>query len=288
MPPPVPLTGKEKSQSASALFLWLWRDYLRPYKWYLALAILIMMIEGAMTPLLARMVVPMFEDVFAARNEAALYWVGLAVMCIFIVKAIASVAQKVLMSYIRELVAASMRRRLLRHLMTLDSAFYQTHPPGQLIERVQGDVGVINAVWSTVTTALSRDLISLIGLLSVALWIDWYWTLLAIVGIPLLVLPSVLVQSFIRRRSRKAREIAGRISTRLDEVFHGINPIKLNSLEDYQATRYDALIKEGIEANVKTAAGQAAVPSLIDIMTGIGFKSSRLLLDLFVNNQHCD
>jgi len=140
-----------------------------------------------------------------------------------------------------------------------------------LIERVQGDVAAINGVWGTILTALARDVVSLIGLLAVALWIDWQWTLIAVVGIPLLILPSLMVQRYIRRRARNTREIAGKISTRLDEVFHGINPIKLNALEEYQARRYDGLIKEGIDANVRTAVGQSAVPALIDIMTGIGF-----------------
>ena len=271
MAPPTPKPGQETNQSAFTLFWWLWKDYLRHYKWLLAAAIFLMAIEGSMLALLSRMVQPMFDDVFSAGDAGALYWVGFGVMAIFIIRAITSSGQKILMTYIKELASAAMRKNLLRHLMRLDSAFYQTNPPGQLIERVQGDVGVINSVWGSILTALGRDLISLIGLMGVALWIDWRWTLLAIVGIPLLVLPSLLVQAYIRRRSRNAREIAGRISTRLDEVFHGINPIKLNSLEEYQAKRYDALIAEGIDANVKTATGQAAVPALIDIMTGIGF-----------------
>ncbi|MFT6076055.1 MAG: ABC-type multidrug transport system fused ATPase/permease subunit [Yoonia sp.] len=47
--------------------------------------------------------------------------------------------------------------------------------------------------------------------------------------------------------------------------------MKLNALETYQAKRYDTLIKQGVDAEVRTSVGQAAVPALIDIMTGIGF-----------------
>jgi subfamily B ATP-binding cassette protein MsbA len=54
-------------------------------------------------------------------------------------------------------------------------------------------------------------------------------------------------------------------------VFHGINPIKLNALEAYQSARYDALTNARVTAEVKAATGQAAVPALVDIMTGIGF-----------------
>ena len=271
MPPPIPKPGKETSQSATKLFWWLWRDYLHQYKWLLVAAILLMAVEGSMLALLSRLVQPMFDNVFSAGDTGALYLVGFGVMGVFIIRAITSSAQKILMAYIKQLASAAMRRDLLRHLISLDSAFYQTHPPGQLIERVQGDVGVINTVWGSIVTALGRDLIALFGLMGVALWIDWRWTLLAVVGIPLLILPSVLVQAYIRRRSRNVRQLAGQISTRLDEVFHGINPIKLNALEAYQEQRYDGLLKKSIEVNVKPAAGQAAVPGLIDIMTGIGF-----------------
>ncbi|SFR45712.1 ATP-binding cassette, subfamily B, MsbA [Yoonia tamlensis] len=271
MAAPIPPKDPSKSQSAVTLFWWLWKDYLRPQKWLLVAAIFFMMIEGSMLALISRMIQPMFDDVFAAADESALYFVAFGILGIFIVRALTATAQRLLMTLVVQLTAASMRKHLLRHMMTLDSGFYAIHPPGQLIERVQGDVGSINSVWSGIITALGRDLISVIGLFGVALWIDWQWTLIAVVGIPMLVMPSLLVQSYIRRRARNSREIAGKISTRLDEVFHGINPIKLNALENYQGGRYDALIKEGVRADMRTAAGQSAVPALIDIMTGIGF-----------------
>jgi ABC-type multidrug transport system fused ATPase/permease subunit len=271
MPPPTLKPGSERQQSATKLFSWLWRDYLREHKWVLVAAVTLMMVEGSMLALISRMIQPMFDDVFAQGDRDALYFVGFAIMGIFFVRAITSSGQRVLMQWIKEMASAAMRKHLLRHLMSLDSGFFQIHPPGQLIERVQGDVSVINSVWSSLLTAVARDLVSLLGLLAVALWIDWKWTLIAIVGIPLLILPSILVQAYIRRRSRNAREIAGNISTRLDEVFHGINPIKLNALEIYQAQRYDTLIKQGVAANMRTSIGQATVPALIDIMTGIGF-----------------
>ncbi len=271
MAAPLPPVDPSKSQSALTLFWWLWKDYLRPQKWLLVAAVFFMVIEGSMLAVIPRMIVPMFDDVFTAGDVTALYFVAFGVLGIFIVRAITSSAQKLLMALIVQLTAANMRKHLLRHMMTLDSAFYAEHPPGQLIERVQGDVNSINSIWSGIITALGRDLVSLIGLFGFAMWLDWRWTLIAVVGIPMLVMPSLMVQSYIRKRARHSREIAGRISTRLDEVFHGINPIKLNGLEEYQGNRYSQLIKEGIRANVRTAAGQATVPALIDVMTGIGF-----------------
>ena len=96
-----------------------------------------MMIEGSMLALISRMIQPMFDDVFAAGDRDALYFVGFAIMGIFFVRALTSSGQRILMALIKQLAAADMRKHMLRHLMSLDSGFFQIHPPGQLIERVQ-------------------------------------------------------------------------------------------------------------------------------------------------------
>ena len=255
----------------SGLPLWLWRRYLVSYWPWLVLALLLMAIEGGTLGLFAAMMQPMFDDIFVKGQTASLWFVGFGVLGIFIARAFTSVSQRVILTRINETSSGAIRADLLAHVMQLDGSFHQSNPPGTLIERVQGDVGAVGTVWGGLITGLGRDLISVIALFSVALWVDWRWTLIALVGVPLLIAPSLLVQRFIRNRARLSREIAGRMSTRLDEVFHGIAPIKLNGLEPYQSARYGALIRQRIHTETRAALGQAAIPGLIDIMTGIGF-----------------
>ena len=224
-----------------------------------------------MLGLLSWMIKPMFDGVFLQGDRSALWMVGLGIMAIFFVRAITGAGQKILMTRLTQLSAAGMRNHLLRHLMDLDSSYHQTHPPGVLIERVQTDVSVVNSIWATIITGVGRDLIALVALFGVAISVDWKWTLIALIGVPFLIAPSMMAQAYVRRRSGIARELAGRMATRLDEVFHGINPIKLNALEGYQSDRYAGLQKQRVRAEVKAATGKAAVPALIDVMTGIGF-----------------
>jgi ABC-type multidrug transport system fused ATPase/permease subunit len=260
-----------KQQSAIRLFGWLWRDYLHRHKFLLAAAIVCMMIEGSMLGFLSWMIQPMFDNVFVEGDRDMLWWVGIGILLIFVVRAISSAGQTILTTKVSQLAAADMRSHLLRHLMSLDSSYHQINPPGQLIERVQGDVSAVNGVWTGVMTSIGRDLIAVIVLFAVAVGVDWRWTAVALIGIPFLVLPSLIAQSYVRKRAGTARTLAGRMATRLDEVFHGINPIKLNTLERYQSGRYDALGAERVVAEVNASKGQAAVPALIDLMTGIGF-----------------
>ncbi|ASP21278.1 glutamine ABC transporter ATP-binding protein [Antarctobacter heliothermus] len=253
------------------LFLWLWQRYLKRYAGLMAIAMVFMALEGSMFGLLSYMMKPMFDDVFVGGNADALVWVGVIVMGIFVVRAVASVVQKVLLTRVSQMSMGDIRQDMLQHLMTLDPEFHNEHGPGYLIQRVEGDVNAISKVWSTLVTGAGRDVVALISLFGVALFIDWRWTLVALVGAPLLVFPSVLLQRFVRKNARNVRDIAARLSTRLNEVFHGITPVKLNQLERWMGKKYRALTRQRIRAETRSAAGQASLPGLIDLMSGIGF-----------------
>jgi len=261
----------EVTYSSTELLKWLWRDYLKKHMWLLAVAVVFMSIEGATLGALAKLMQPMFDQVFVAGQESALIWVGLVLVGIFVLRAVAGVVQKVLLTRIAQKSAADMRIDLLDRMMMQDGAFHQSHPPGFLIQRVQSDVNAVGDVWRAVITGTGRDLIGLFVLLGVAISIDPVWALLACIGVPVMVLPAALAQRFVRARSREARDLGAHLSTRLDEVFHGIVQIKLNALERYQARQYRDLTRTYVRTEVRAAFGNSAIPGMIDIMSGIGF-----------------
>ncbi|SEQ36274.1 ATP-binding cassette, subfamily B [Thalassovita taeanensis] len=256
---------------STRLMGWLWSNYLSKHLWLLLAALFFMALEGSMLGALSWIMRPMFDQVFIEGQKTAIWWVGGAIMAIFVIRAVASVGQKALLSLISQRSAADMRTGMLDHLMRLDGSFHQTHPPGFLIQRVQADVESVGQVWNAVITGAGRDAISLLILMGVAISVDWQWTLVACIGTPIMVLPSAVVQKFVRRRAREARDLGARLATRLDEVFHGIVPVKLNRLEQYQSDRYRALTNDLVRAEVRAKLGAAAIPGLIDIMAGVGF-----------------
>ena len=258
-------------QNGDKLFRWIWRNYLSRFTGFLLLSLVFMIIEGSMLGGLSYIMRPMFDTVFIAGNEGAIRWVALAIFAIFAGRAVAAVGQKITLAYIMQKMAAALRTDLLAHIMRQDGAFHQTHPPGFLIQRVQTDVAAINEGWRALIMGAGRDFITLFVLMGVAISVDWKWTLVALIGAPLVLAPTRLVQKFVRRRAREARDLGAKLATRLDEVFHGIVPVKLNRLEGYQSQRYGALTNKLVKAEVRAQAGSAIVPGMIDIMSGLGF-----------------
>ncbi|MEO0380519.1 MAG: ABC transporter ATP-binding protein [Pseudomonadota bacterium] len=237
----------------------------------MAVTVFFMLLEGSMLGALSYMMQPMFDDVFVQGNGGMLIWVGLFVIGIFVVRATSSIVQKLLLTRVALKTGAALRMDLLDRIMLQDGAFHQVHPPGFLIQRVQGDVDAVGNVWRAIITGAGRDFMGLLVLLGVAISVDPIWALLACIGIPVLVLPAATAQSYVRRHARKSRDLGANLSTRLDEVFHGIVQVKLNALERYQARQYRALTDRFVRTEIKTAFGSAAIPGMIDVISGLGF-----------------
>ncbi|MEX0366991.1 MAG: ABC transporter ATP-binding protein [Ruegeria sp.] len=260
-----------KPKSSAELMGWLWRNYLRMRMGLLAIALLFMVIEGSMVGAISYMMQPMFDEIFVNGNSSALGWVSVAFFVIFSVRGLAGVCQKVLLSRISQETQAHLRMDLLGRLIRQDTSFHQTHPPGFLIQRVQSDVGAVNHVWQVIITGAGKDLVSLVVLIGVAVNVDWIWTAIMLVGVPLMFLPIGAAQRYVRKKAAIARDLGATLATRLDEIFHGIVPIKLNNLEKYQADRFKGHVDGFVRSEVRASFGTASITGLIDVMAGLGF-----------------
>lgn len=237
----------------------------------MGLAFLLMTIEGSTLALISWMLKPLFDRVFVGKEEGAIWWVGGAIFAIFLLRAFTLIAGRSLLTRISLGISTMMQSRLLAHILTLDGRFFRDNAPGALIERVQGDTIAVQGVWSTLITGATRDVLALLMLFAVAISVDPVWTAAALIGVPLLILPTALVQRYIRRKVAQSRVNASARATRLDEVLHGIASIRLNRAEAAQSQRFDDIVGRIRTAEVKVATTSVLIPAMTDIVTGIGF-----------------
>ncbi|WP_148292638.1 ABC transporter ATP-binding protein [Paracoccus aminophilus] len=249
----------------------MWRDYLQPYWFRIGLALFFLILEGSTLGALSWLLKPLFDKVFVGGQSGTIWWVGGAIFSLFLIRAVTYVINRSLMTSVSLSVSTQMQKDMMDHIMTLDGSFFQQNPPGALIERVQGDSQAVQGVWSTFISGMGRDIVSLASLFAVAIAIDPIWTLTALIGAPILVLPMVLVQRYIRRKMRQNREISSQRATRIDEVLHGINAVKLNRMEAYQSSRFGEIVDSIRQGQIKMSAIGALIPALVDVVTGIGF-----------------
>ena len=255
----------------SALFLRLWHNYTRQHWKKLLLAFGLMAIEGSAIGLVAYLIQPLFDNIFIEGQQATILWVALAIFVIFVSRALAGYFQRIITIGVSLSITTDIQKDMVRRLLTLDMNFYAVQSPGALIERVRGDSQALKNFATDSAVTLGRDLITLISLLTVTLLIDWRWTLAVFIGLPLFVFPTIALQRLILRKTRRARGQSGTMSTRLDEIFHGIKAIKLNNLATYKDQRFRSETDQYKKSEHKARIGKAAMPALVDILAALGF-----------------
>jgi len=269
-PTPASLSATEDA-GARHLIGRLWREHIVRYWPWLALASVLMTVEGATVGGFAYLIQPLFDDLFASGSMDGVAWIAFSIAGLFVLRAIAGFSQRLMVIAIGLRVTTALQSRLVRHLLDLDARFFLDHAPGALIERVRGDTLALQSLAATAVMSLGRDSITLMSLLVVMTINDWRWTLLSLIGLPVLLLPLVLVQRLIRRTAKQSREAAARLSSQLDEMFHGIQSIKLNRLEEHENARFGAEMRWFLRYAFRSQIGIASNPALIGIIAAFGF-----------------
>jgi ATP-binding cassette subfamily B protein len=159
----------------------------------------------------------------------------------------------------------ALRVDLTRRVLGLDVSFHAMHPPGELVERVDGDVSAITNFFSRFIVYVFGNVVFLLGVVGVLLAIDWrIGTLMALFAVLALVVMTK-GGGFVARRSRRSRVAVGALSGFLEERLGGLPDIKACGAdgwalvelhehmdERYQATRSSALAGSGFSAGVST------------------------------------
>jgi len=261
----------EIETNKSTLISWFMRQYVKPYSGVLFFALIFMTVEGSMMGLLSYSVKMLFDNVFMSGSNDDTLFVGFFIFFIFSLRALSGFVQRLLLSSAGQKISKQVQYNIVIHMLNLSNDFFYKNAPGLLIERVRGDTQKIIEMLSLVLMTIGRDGVAFVSLIMVAVIIDWTWALLAFVGAPLLIIPILILQKWIRLTAMKSRNADGENTTQLDEIFHGINAIKLNNAEVFESKRFEKVLEITRKIKFRMESGMAGMPAIIDLVAAFGF-----------------
>ena len=179
--------------------------FLAPY-WRRFLFILATVAMGAllglMPPLLVRSII---DSAIAGENSRLLGRLAMGLVAIAVVSGLVGVARSYLNTLVSQRIMYDLKVRMYRRLQSLSMKFFTEHQTGELMSRLTSDIaGVDNVISGTLVTIVSNVVI-LATTLVVMFTLSWQFTLLALVMLPWLVIPTLTVGQ-VRRRLRRSRQ----------------------------------------------------------------------------------
>ncbi|HWA43579.1 MAG TPA: ABC transporter transmembrane domain-containing protein [Hypericibacter adhaerens] len=243
-------------------------DHVRPELPRLAAALICMAIVSAATAALAWQMQPILDRVFGERDLAALRAVAIGTFAIFAVKGFASYGQSVLMIRMGLAIVCGLQKRLFRHVVGADLVFFHDRAPGDLVSRVINDCAQLRDALSTLLTNIGKDALTLVGLVAVMFYQDWFLALIAFIVIPVAVLPIARVGRRVRRLAKGTQQETGGLATLLDEVFHGARQVKAYGMEAAETARADAAVDRLFRLQFKSGRTRSALQPVMELLGG--------------------
>jgi ATP-binding cassette subfamily B protein len=194
--------------------------YARPYRVYLAVFLLATVVDAVITvvnPLLLREII---DHGILTRNERVVIVIACAVAAVAIFDAALGFVIRWFSARIGEGLIYDLRTQVFDHVQRQPIAFFTRAQTGSLVSRLDGDVvGAQQAITSTLSGVIS-NLLSLILILVTLFYLSWLVTVIALVLIPLFILPARLVGRRMQRLTRESMQLNAEMGSTMTERFN--------------------------------------------------------------------
>jgi ABC-type multidrug transport system fused ATPase/permease subunit len=164
-----------------------------------------------------------------------------------------------------------MRARLAAHVLDLDMGFHKTTTPGELIERIDGDVTTLSNFFSRFVIYVVGNLVLVIGVLAL-LWREAFEvglgiTIFAVAALFLM----IRIQAFAIPWWRQVRARNAEFFGFVGEQLGGTEDIRANGGVPYMMRRFTDLIRDWLPEAVRARMGFAALwgTSIVAYIVGI-------------------
>ncbi len=131
-----------------------------------------------------------------------------------------------------ERVVTDLRRAVFDHILGLDPAFFETTRTGEVISRLTNDTAQIQAVIGFGLSMFVRNLLMMAGAAVMLFVTSWKLALFILLGVPLTLIPILLLGARVRRLSRDGQDRVADVSAYVDEAVHEIRTLQAYAHED--------------------------------------------------------
>ena len=244
-------------------------NYVRPHVGKIVGALACMSVMAISIGAFTQLVKPIINDIFVAQKANMLVPVAFAALIIFMSKGLATYGQAVLMAMVGNRIVADMQAQLFDRLMGSDLSFFHKTSPGILIARFINDVNLLRTSITETLTGIGKDSLTLIVLVGVLFYEDWFLAILTFFIFPTAIIPVVVIGRRMRKVSTKTQVETGRLTTLLDEVFQGVRHVKAYGMERYERGRAGEAIDEVYRLQVRNTATRSALHPIMETLGGL-------------------
>jgi ATP-binding cassette subfamily B protein len=249
--------------------------FIRPYRGTLAAALTALLIaSGAMLalPIALRYLIDngfIAQDVGTVNRYFGWFLAAALIFSVF------AALRYYLVTWLGERVVADLRNAVYQRVIGMDPAFFEVTKTGEVLSRLTTDTTLVQSISGVGLSIALRSTLNLTGGLLLLVLTSPQLAAYTLVGIPVVILPVILVGRRIRSLSRQSQDRIADTSGLAGETLNAIQTVQAFTLEKLQARRY----ADAVKASFITAVRRIKMNALLTVIaTSLVFASITFIL----------
>ncbi|MFJ4241065.1 ABC transporter ATP-binding protein [Streptomyces iakyrus] len=245
--------------------------FARPHRRRIALFVLLGVgtaLLAVATPVLAGSVV---DTIVSHGDEGTVVRLALLIALIAVAEAVLGVLGRRLSATLGEHLILDLRTAVFDHVQRMPVAFFTRTRTGALVSRLNNDVIGAQRAFSNTLSGVVSNLVTLLLTLAVMLTLSWQITLLALVLLPVFVIPARRMGSRMARMQREAATLNAAMGTRMTERFSapGATLVKLFGRPEEESEEFAERARRVADIGIRTATAQAAFITALTLVSAL-------------------
>lgn len=220
------------------------------------------------TPVLAGRVV---DAIVSHGDRSTVVRLAVLIALIALAEAAFGILGRWLSSTLGEGLILDLRTAVFDHVQRMPVAFFTRTRTGALVSRLNNDVIGAQRAFSNTLSGVVSNLVTLLLTLAVMLTLSWQITLLALVLLPVFVIPARRMGSRMAKLQREAANLNASMGTRMTERFSapGATLVKLFGRPEDESVEFAARARRVRDIGVRTAMAQSAFITALTLVSAL-------------------
>ena len=268
------LTDEEKQNVPKVSWALIKRilSYLKPYWFQFVLVFLTILVSAGVGLLPSIITGRIVNEALVGKDMKLLIQLLIAAFITLTASQVIGVLESYINAWIANKIIYDMKNQMYGHLLSMPHAFFTTEKQGDIITRMNSDIGGVSSVISGTLTSIVRNIVVVVTTLVALFTMSWQLALVGIVVIPLLILPT--------RSAGKTRwKLLSESQAKNDEMNQLVNEtlsvsgsllVKLFAREKREQQRFETVNDEVTKLSMKEQRSGKWFMVLMGMFTEIG------------------
>ena len=210
------------------------------------------------------------DEYITTMDTEGLLLIGGAFVAVYILIFVTQYVHRYLIEWLGSRLEYDLRMDMFRHLQQLGLSFYAKQEVGSIASRATNDVEKITELVSTGIAGVIADLFTLLGIIAIMFYMNWWLSLITFSIIPIMFLFLYLWGKRVRRVYRETRKTIASVSAKMEESVSGMKEIQSFSREGQTREEFQQVNRNNMEANVQAGQVMSAFWPAVNVFTALG------------------